>query len=316
MTDGKQPYWIEFIGDRSVRIEAGQTILDASLRAGIPHYHDCGGNGECTTCRVLVYSGVDLLSAPTEKEALLKQTIPLPTNVRLACQTQVSGSHVRLHRVIRDEEDLALYTEKDWKDSAQTGHEQDLALFFLDIRDFTPFMEAYLPFDVIHIVRRLFAFFQQAIEQHRGRIIDTAGDGFYAVFGFETGLSAAANQAFAAARRIQSDLDDFNRSYAVKYFSHRFQAGIGLHAGRVIVGNIGIGVNNNLTVMGLPVNAASRIQAATKTLNNDLVVSESFYELLTPPPPAQTARLHLKGLRDEYRLRLCGNSFFQEDNTA
>ena len=307
--ENEKKYWVEFVADRSVMITADQTILDASLAAGIPHYHACGGQGQCTTCRVLIRTGHEFLSAFSKRELWLRKSIPFGPNIRLACQTYVTGP-VSLHRMIRDEEDMAMYlAESQQEDLQSTGHEQELALFFLDIRNFTPFMERYLAFDVIHIVRRLFVLFRKAIEKWKGQIIETAGDGFYAVFGFDTTVQEAANQAFAAATEILSDLQAFNRNYAEKHFYHHFQAGIGLHTGKVVVGNIGIGVNNNLTVMGLPVNVASRIQSATKTLNNSLLVSKEFYQLLEPKPDCHQAEITLKGLTDKYQLFLCGHPF-------
>ena len=306
----KKPHWIEFIGDRSIKIEEGQTILDASLKAGIPHYHECGGNGECSTCRILVHQGGEHLSEPSDKERLLKQSIPFPSNVRLACQTFIKGQPVQLHRIIRDETDLRLYVSEDENgDLKHSAYEKELALFFLDIRNFTPFMQNYLPFDVIHIMRRLFGLFKHGIEKHAGRIIETAGDGFYAVFGFETKIEQAADSAFSAAKTILHELEEFNQHYAEKYFFHEFNVGIGLHAGQVIVGNIGIGVNNNLTVMGLPVNIASRIQTATKSLNNNLVISENFYRFLSQKPASSKTKAFLKGISEEQVLYLCGNAY-------
>ncbi|HUC83537.1 MAG TPA: adenylate/guanylate cyclase domain-containing protein [Flavisolibacter sp.] len=303
-------YFIEFIGDQTVPIREGQTILDASLEAGIPHYHACGGQGQCTTCRVHINNGGKFLSELSKREIWLRKSIPFGPHVRLACQTYVSGP-VSLHRMIRDEADMTMYLAEDRQNDLQnTGREQELALFFLDIRNFTPFMERFLPFDVIHIVRRLFCLFRNAIDNHHGTIIETAGDGFYAVFGFETSVQQAANDAYAAAQEILAELEEFNRTYVEKHFFHRFQAGIGLHTGKVIVGNIGIGVNNNLTVMGLPVNVASRIQAATRTLNNSLVVSEQLGEHLDPKPACQRVQTQLKGLTDTYELLLCGEPFY------
>ncbi|RYF83872.1 MAG: adenylate/guanylate cyclase domain-containing protein, partial [Chitinophagaceae bacterium] len=213
----------------------------------------------------------------------------------------------------RDETDLQIYLEEDVDGDLQhTGYEQELALFFLDIKNFTPFIEKYLPFDVIHIIRRLFALFRRCIESCDGKIIETAGDGFYAVFGFNTNLATAANQAFAAAQSILKEMEEMNQQYVEKHFFHQFEAGIGLHAGKVIVGNIGIGVNNNLTVMGLPVNIASRIQAATRRLNNSLAVSEAFYQMLTPEPFSTRVETVLKGIKEPHILHLCGMPYKEE----
>jgi adenylate cyclase len=50
-------FTIELLGDGMPSIEEGQTILEASLKAGIPHYHACRGKGQCSNCRTLVNSG-------------------------------------------------------------------------------------------------------------------------------------------------------------------------------------------------------------------------------------------------------------------
>ena len=138
-------YWVEFIGDRSAKISEGQTILEASLAGGIPHYHACGGNGECSTCRIFVQRGKEFLTPISEKEQAMRKRIAFPPNVRLACQTYVTGSPVALHQIIRDETDIKIYIDEEPSDDLlHTGHERELALFFLDIRDFTPFLEGNL----------------------------------------------------------------------------------------------------------------------------------------------------------------------------
>ena len=290
--DTTKSFWVEFIGDRSIKVNQGESILNASLAAGIPHYHACGGNGKCSTCRVLIKEGIGNLTPYTEKEKLLRERLRIPENVRLACQTFVIGSPVLLHRIIRDETDIKLYIKEDPKSVLQNiGEERDLALFFLDIRNFTLFMEAYLAFDVIHVIRRLFTMFRKSIEENHGRIIETAGDGFYAVFGMESTIQTAVNDAYDAGHLILNELDIFNSQYLRKYFNYEVKVCIGLHMGKVIVVNIGIGVNNNITVMGMPVNIASRIQTVTKEGNNSFLISDSIYRLLRQPPKVSQMKI-------------------------
>jgi adenylate cyclase len=303
-------YWVEFIGDRSIKVEEGQTILEASLAAGIPHYHACGGNAKCSTCRILVIEGIDHITPQTEAEKALQKILFFPPNVRLACQSYVNGAPIHVHRIIRDETDIHLYIDGDTQSDLQNiGEEKELALLFLDIRNFTPFIENYLAFDVIHVMRRLFGLFRKCIEMNSGRIIETAGDGLYAVFGFTEDITTAVNNAAKAGLSILNELDKFNEQYLEKYFNHFFQVGIGLHAGNVIVGNVGIGVNNNLTVMGLAVNVASRLQAATRELNNSFVVSKEVYDLLDDPPASDARNLDLKGIRYHLPVYLVGRPF-------
>jgi adenylate cyclase len=301
---------VEMLGDGLVTITKDQTILQAALAAGIPHYHACGGNAQCSTCRILVRGGAEQLSPVNEKEKNLRKRIRFPEDVRLACQAYVRGEGVKVHRMIRDETDIRLYIKEDTlADTSYIGEERKLALFFLDIRNFTPFVETYLPFDVIHIMRRLFAIFKLTIETNGGRIIETAGDGFYAVFGLETTINEAVKNALNAGFQIEKEIVNFNQNYMYKNFRHRFNVGIGLHTGKVIIGNIGIGINNNLTVTGLPVNIAARLQAATKQLNNSFVISEEAFEQSADQPPGIKKELHIKGVKDSITVHLIGNPY-------
>jgi adenylate cyclase len=309
----EKQFTLEMVGDGKISVSAGQTILEASLAAGIPHYHACGGKAQCSTCRILVFEGCENMQAMSEKERRLRKRVPFPDNVRLACQSYVNGESVKVQRMIRDEMDIEFYIKGDTAaDLEFIGQERELALFFLDIRNFTPFMEAYLPFDVIHIMRRLFTLFRNAIEANKGRIIETAGDGFYAVFGFETSIKDAVDCACKAGFQIFEELETFNTTYMLKNFRHKFQVGIGLHAGRVITGNIGIGVNNNLTVMGLPVNVAARLQGATKTFNNGFVISADAFDLITDKPPHIQKTAQLKGIKEDILCYLVGEAYEAE----
>ena len=302
---------LNFKGEKVVPVQEGQTILQASLAAGIPHYHACGGKGQCTTCRVLVLEGKDNLTPPTNSELAIKKVKKFPDNVRLACQSRVVGDGVGVQRLIRDEVDRHIFVDETEENMTSViGESRKLALFFIDIRDFTPFVEKSLPFDVIHVMRRIFALYKNAIAQYDGEIIDTAGDGLYAVFGLNSGVRQAAESAVLAGLKILSDLRIFNNTYMRPYFNHTFEVGIGVHVGRVIVGNVGIGLSQNLTVMGFPVNIAARLQAATKELNNSFVISAVAYRLLRKPPYSVGCDyLNLKGVSTPYEVKLIGKPY-------
>src|SRR4029077_9128927 len=98
-----EKYLVEFAEEKVVEIRKNQSILDASLSAGIPHFHACGGDAKWSTCRVLVIEGDDYLTPPNQKEIFLKNQMHFPPNVRLACQTQVIAGPVKLRRIIQDE---------------------------------------------------------------------------------------------------------------------------------------------------------------------------------------------------------------------
>ena len=59
---------INFLGEKVIEASPHESILAAALKAGIPHFHACGGKAKCSTCRILVMSGEDNLSKPNRKE--------------------------------------------------------------------------------------------------------------------------------------------------------------------------------------------------------------------------------------------------------
>ncbi|MBC7922157.1 MAG: adenylate/guanylate cyclase domain-containing protein [Ferruginibacter sp.] len=187
--------------------------------------------------------------------------------------------------------------------------QHQLALFFLDIRDFTPFIASRSVLEVMHLLQQLFAIFRPAIQAHQGRIIETAGDGLYAVFGLEDTFEKAPSSALRAGLAILEGLAQANEAFFGPCFNHHFQVGIGLHVGQVIVGQLGLGVNNNPTVMGYPVNVASRLQAATKRLNNSFIVSEEAFKLLVDPPLAACEWIDLKGIPAPLKVHLLGSPY-------
>jgi len=302
---------IDLINEKSFEIVEDQTILQASLEAGIPHYHACGGKARCSTCRVVVQQGEKYLSSPNKAELKLREQKKFPENVRLACQTKVIASDVKIQRIIKDEEDLNLYVYGKSSENIQTiGDEKSMALFFLDIRDFTPFIEKHLPFDVIHIVRRLNILFNEVITIHKGKIIEYSGDGIYAVFGFDEPIREAVNNAYEAGKQILSSLNKLNDNYITKYFDYKIDAGIGLHAGRVIAGKTRVKENNNYTVMGFPVNVAARLESSTKELNNNFIVSEYVYGMLAEQKSVtEQKQINLKGVSEPFVVRLMGKPF-------
>jgi len=186
--------------------------------------------------------------------------------------------------------------------------EQDLAILFLDIRDFTGLMEAHPGQSVIQLTRRLFTAFNQIIKNFQGRVVEIAGDNLYAVFGLQSNLRDAVNNAYQAVRTMFTTVNLFNE--AVPEYGTPLEIGVGLHAGKVYVGEFALDGPAQLSVMGLPVNIASRLQAKTKELNNDLLISENAYQLLEPESLVFDQRtVNLQGISHGQQIRLAGKPF-------
>ena len=196
-----------------------------------------------------------------------------------------------------------------WSDGADG--EKEMALLFLDIRNFTPLVEGHLAHNVIHIIKKLFTSFQAIIQVHHGRIIETTGDGFYAAFGFDRHVKDAANDAVRSGIAILRNLEIRNDTSFES--GNRIEVGIGIHAGKVATGSINLGDENHTVVMGYPVNIASRIQAATKELNNNFLVSSTVFQLLNSPPAnKECVHVNLKGVKNAFPLHLIGKRYYDD----
>src|SRR5207253_4394162 len=103
-----------------------ESVLSASLRAGILHTNECRGNARCSTCRVLVLDGLEFCSPRNEKEQALAAQLHFVERVRLACQTTIVGD-VTMRRLILDAKDAGLTDQsKETTTHGSVGEERRL----------------------------------------------------------------------------------------------------------------------------------------------------------------------------------------------
>lgn len=155
------------------------------------------------------------------------------------------------------------------------GTEKEVTILFLDIRDFTSLSERMVPQDIVIMLNAFFDSQVQIVRKNRGIVNKFLGDGLMALFGFSTAGDCHIGDAVKAALQMQADLADFNKKYG-----YNIKTGIGVHTGKVIVGNIGSRDRMEYTVIGDPVNLASRIEQATKKVKKDILITENCYTLL------------------------------------
>ena len=268
---------VEFDREKTVEVDDPDlTLLEIAREAGIPHASACGGNGRCSTCRVMILEHPEHLDPRNAVETRLARAKGFEDNIRLACQTTITGD-VKLRRLVIDEEDLQLAQDGT---PQTTGKDRQLAILFSDIRNFTPFAESHLPYDVIHILGRYFRKVGEPVIRHGGYIDKYMGDGIMAIFGLERATAAeACLDAVAAGLGMQESLHELN-AYISKQFDTTFRMGIGVHVGSVIIGEMGHPQKMQFTAIGDTVNIASRIESATKQLGVGLLVSAEVRALL------------------------------------
>jgi adenylate cyclase len=94
-----------------------------------------------------------------------------------------------------------------------------------------------------------------------------------ALFGLDVDPATACRQALRAASLVASNVEYMNHEFTTE-LQQPIQFGIGIHAGEVIIGDIGFRDHTIFTALGDSVNVAARLQEMTKALNCTVVISE------------------------------------------
>jgi len=280
--------------------DPAMTILDVSIAHKIAHVRACGGHGRCTTCRVRICDGIQNVSARTPREVEVAAALHWDGFTRLACQTCVSGD-VSLERLIKNPADMSCLQLEEAAIAA--SGERTLAVLFCDIRDFTPFVEAHLAYDVVHILNRFFKAVGDAILLNNGVIYQYVGDQIVGLFGVGGDPpEKSCLDSIRAGLGMLEALSDLNAKLSEE-FAMTLEIGIGAHFGPLIVGMMGHPDHRQFTVVGDAMNVASRIEGTNKTLGTKFLMSQALFNQV-PHAPVQVrqAQAVLKGKHGAFPL--------------
>jgi adenylate cyclase len=178
-----------------------------------------------------------------------------------------------------------------------SGEEVEVTVMFIDIRDFTGFAERSSARQVVATINRLFDRIVPVIHDHGGHVDKFVGDGLLAVFGAPRPQAEHADQALAAAIQSSDDVE--------QEFGDELLIGVGLSSGAVIAGNVGGGGRLEFSVIGDTVNVAARVEAATRTTGDSVLISESTRDLLSEAAAGRLERrpaVPLKGKSESIAL--------------
>ena len=300
-------------------VECGtaEAVLRAALRAGVPFAHACGGHASCSTCRVVVVEGWAACGERTAKERVIAERLGFGPEFRLACQTRVSAP-VTMRRLVLDDTDVSSPTSVPDRDGRPAdrragcsaagvavrprpiGQEVRAAVLFADIRGFTAFAEALLPYDVLHVLQRHLrdvtarrrAPWWRRHELHGRRHHGPVRSRAPRIIEPRAVRAGLAMLAEADRRRPQLE----------ELYGRSFDLNVGLHHGSAIVGSVW-GGPASVTAIGDTVNLASRIEQANKIHGTRFLMSEAtFGELGDDVIVGRTFSCELPGKAGEHTL--------------
>ncbi|MEM6631098.1 MAG: adenylate/guanylate cyclase domain-containing protein, partial [Bacteroidota bacterium] len=251
------------------------SLLDISIDNQIPHTHECGGHGRCTTCRVRVLEGHGNLSAPTNTEKSTAFARKWDPSIRLACQAYPKGD-VTLQRLIWSSAEInKLQIEMAPEGRAE---ERPVAILFCDLRNFTSMSSQNMNFDIAYLLNKFYTALGEPILMNNGIIYQYVGDEIVGVFGTAGGTKEKnCMDAIRAAITMQYALERLNR-IELSELDIKLKSGIGVNFGKAYVGHLGHPTHRQFSVIGDPVNVASRVQSQTKKTGADILISESVYK--------------------------------------
>jgi adenylate cyclase len=153
------------------------------------------------------------------------------------------------------------------------GEHREVSILFSDLRGFTTLSEQMEPERIASHLNEYFDAMTAAIFAHRGMINDFVGDAVMAVFGAPVADPEHAWHAVQSARDMDEALETLNRRWDAAGLP-RLRMGIGIHTGAVFAGNVGGRDRIKYTVIGDPVNVASRVEGLNKDLGTTILITE------------------------------------------
>ncbi len=157
-----------------------------------------------------------------------------------------------------------------------TGHEaalggevRRLTVFFSDIENFTTYSETVPPDRLVHELSEYLDILTHQLRLHTGTIDKFLGDGLMAFFNAPIAVPLHEQEACRAALAALAKLDTWRADKPGAPFGTR----VGLHAGEVLVGNIGTAERFAYTVLGDVVNVSSRLEGLNKIYGTQILAS-------------------------------------------
>jgi adenylate cyclase len=150
------------------------------------------------------------------------------------------------------------------------GEVRHVAVLFVDLDGSTRFAASHSPAEVVELLNTFFGVVVDVIVDHDGVVNKFDGDGALCVFGAPVHHPHPETAALAAGRVLRDRITALDHD--------EISAGIGISAGPVVAGNVGAESRFEYTVIGDPVNEASRLTDLAKTRPERLLAAAALLQ--------------------------------------
>jgi class 3 adenylate cyclase len=151
---------------------------------------------------------------------------------------------------------------------------RNVTVLFADLNGFTQMCDQLDPPIVVSILNGYFRTMSKVISQNHGRVTELMGDGLLALFGALVNNPWHVQDAVNGALAMRKALEEYNIELRAKSLPE-LSFGIGIHQGEVLAGVMGNFELSKFAVVGDTINVASRVEALTRKLGVDLLITDT-----------------------------------------
>ncbi|MDH5751904.1 MAG: adenylate/guanylate cyclase domain-containing protein [Deltaproteobacteria bacterium] len=175
------------------------------------------------------------------------------------------------------------------------GESRRVTILFTDLAGFTSISERLTPHDVVTLLNEHLGAMADIVLTERGTIGAFIGDAVMAYFGAPVPLEEQELHACRSALAMQAAMVELNKEWQARGLSE-VRMRIGVHAGEVIIGNVGSEQRQDYTIIGDAVNTAARLEGVNKFFGTGIIVSEDVLSVTNGAFTArELARIVVKG---------------------
>lgn len=156
------------------------------------------------------------------------------------------------------------------------GDQKVLTVLFSDVVGFTTISEQLTPVKLVEQLNEYLERMSEVILKREGTLDKFVGDAIIAFWGAPIEEPKHAERACLAALEYMEELTKLKEEWK-KQKKHLFDARIGIHTGKMIVGNIGSSKRFDYTVIGDAVNLGARLEGVNKVFGTHIMISGETY---------------------------------------
>ncbi|MGD9951216.1 MAG: CHASE2 domain-containing protein [Burkholderiales bacterium] len=178
----------------------------------------------------------------------------------------------------------------------------ELTILFSDVRGFTGISEALKPEELREYINEYLTDMSGIIRgRHRGTLDKYIGDAIMAFWGAPVEDALHARNGVLAALDMQKECAVLNAKFAARGWP-TLKIGVGVNTGNVRVGDMGSQIRRAYTVMGDPVNVASRLEGRTKGYGVGILVGEATRSQVKDVVFREVDRVKVKGKEESVTI--------------